>query len=197
MFSEYDLGFLTPHIVTALSKATPEEQVVFNRVYPDDSKGPVTAKGALHVRGDLLYLTVLQYQSRPEHADVYYTDNRYISDPARADPSGLRQRTVSFTPKAALRPSASPESGLGQAQTRTFAIDPVVLAKLPSAPPATITKTRAEKTQQPQQTIGTTSPAGQSSRDAGKDAEMEDTLRSLQRKLSEIETEMERLKEKK
>lgn len=102
VFSDEDVALLTPHILFALSQATPEEQVAFQRIYPWEYGSRMTA-GTLSLREDLLFLTITHYTQKHEGINFVYVDDRQAPDP-----TGLGSLTVLFVPKEALRPDKSP-----------------------------------------------------------------------------------------
>ena len=102
IFSDEDVELLTPHILSALSQATPEEHVVFQRIYPWDYGSRMTA-GTLSLHEDLIFLTITRYTQKPEGVNFAYVDDRQAPDP-----TGLGDRTVLFIPQEALRPEKPP-----------------------------------------------------------------------------------------
>lgn len=121
VLSHEDVELLLPHLVSALSRATPEERVVFQRVYAYDLGSHSTA-GILYVRGDLIFVTLTRYAASPGRPDIRYVDNRQA--PAT---SGLADRTLLFVPRDAWQP----EQSRPQAATPTMAINYAVLESLP------------------------------------------------------------------
>ncbi|MFZ1744369.1 MAG: hypothetical protein WAU17_00495, partial [Nitrospirales bacterium] len=60
--------------------------------------------GTLSLHEDLLFLTITHYTQKPGGIKFSYVDDRQAPDP-----TGLRDQTVSFVPKEALRPDKSPQ----------------------------------------------------------------------------------------
>ncbi len=142
VFSEEEIAFLTPLLVTAFTRAAPDQQIGFRIVArgapsystragaglgssePPLALSPreVTA-GMLFAHGLSLHLTLAQYRHRAERADTINMANRRL-----ADPSGLNQRTVFFVPAAARRDDSYRTK---HADDSTLVIDYELLAKLP------------------------------------------------------------------
>ncbi len=103
IFSDEDVELLTPHILSALSQATPEEQIVFQRIYPWEYGSRMTA-GTLSLHEDLLFLTITHFTQKHEGINFVYVDDRQAPDP-----TGLGNQTVLFAPEETLRPDKSPQ----------------------------------------------------------------------------------------
>ena len=154
-FTDEDIAFLTPHLITALSQAAPDQRVGFSlnhvsatpslsQVVGADvgsSEPPLTAMtletsaGTLYAYGLSLYVTLSEYQYRAERADTIN-----MANPRLPDPIGLRNREIFFLPAAALRPEIYKKSGsFSGSEEQTLAIDYQTLANLPEAtPPAAV-----------------------------------------------------------
>lgn len=102
ILSDDDVELLIPNILFALSQATPEEQVVFQRIYPWEYGSRMTA-GTLFLHEDLLFLTITHYTQKPGGINFMYVDDRQAPDP-----TGLGRQIVFFVPKNALRSDKSP-----------------------------------------------------------------------------------------
>ena len=126
IFSDEDVELLTPHILSAFSQATPEEQIVFQRIYPWEYGSRMTA-GTLSLRNDLLFLTITHYTQKHEGIHLVYVDDRQAPDPA-----GLGGQTVLFVPKETLRPDKSPQEP-GHPDEVTLAINYPLLETLQKA----------------------------------------------------------------
>lgn len=189
IFSDEDVDLLLPHVVSALSQVTPEEQVVFQRVYSLESESVSTA-GTLHIHEDLLFLTFTHYGHKTVRPAVtIYKGNRQVPDP-----SGLKELKVSFTPEAAWRHDAIPDPGpLGQPYTRTLAIDYNFLASLPSIPFTPFVKGKIPRL--PEEDVSgirkVLSPL--STRETQLEA-LEEKFQFLKKELSDVEVEIEELK---
>ncbi|HBP88635.1 MAG TPA: hypothetical protein DD706_13155 [Nitrospiraceae bacterium] len=103
IFSDNDVELLTPHILLALSQATSEEHVVFQRIYPWKYGSRLTS-GTLSLHEDLIFLTITHYTQNPGGINVVYVDDRQAPDP-----TGLGGWTVLFLPKEVLRADSSPQ----------------------------------------------------------------------------------------
>ena len=189
IFSDEDVDLLLPHVVSALSQATPEEQVVFQRVYSLESES-VTTAGTLHIHEDLLFLTFTHYGHKTARPTVtIYKGNRQVPDP-----SGLKELKVSFTPEAAWRPAAIPDPGpLGQPYTKTLAIDYNFLASLPSISFAPFGEEKIPRSPEEDVSGARKVPSPLSTRETQLEA-LEEKFRSLKRELSDVEVEVEELK---
>lgn len=146
VFSESDVAYLAPLIVTALSRAASDQQVGFRIVASSPTASysqregaalgssepplrfavPETTVGTLFVHGLSLHLSLNQYRHRAERADTINMPNRRLPDP-----TGLDNRAVSFMPDDLKRP----DSYRTKADTDTsVVIDYETLAKLPVLP---------------------------------------------------------------
>jgi len=125
VFSEDDVEFLTPLLTTALSKADPEDLVVFRIVQPA-SAGTVRTAGTLYAHEYHLYLTLTQYRSNSDSKS-----GRQLSGSG-----GLTRRIVSFVPESAqLHDTHMPPGAPVQSNLRTLIINYASLAELPSQKP--------------------------------------------------------------
>ncbi len=199
-FSEDDITFLTPHIVTALAQATPNQRVGFH-VYsaPEISQSPKvnqnreTTSGYLFADGLSLHFTLTQYRFRPgKKSNTTQKEPRPLPDT-----DGLRDREVTFVPEAAVRPDVYDRSSwIGQSEDRSLAIDYQLLARVLAAPqpvPAVqqIPAAVAPVTPSPQSSPGQAAPIGK--HDADLQAFKEE-LKALQKKVDEQNAELQRLK---
>ncbi|MBI3604294.1 MAG: hypothetical protein HY205_07600 [Nitrospirae bacterium] len=150
-FSNDEVTFLTPLLVTALSRATPSQQIRFRLTHPPrgqsklfsmsesggaaigssepPSYGPQfeTSTGTLYVYGLSLYLTLTEYRQKPSRPDSINMPNRRPPDTAELD-----RIEILFTPKSALRPESYQKPGLlGESHLTPIIIDYELLAKLP------------------------------------------------------------------
>lgn len=209
MFSDDDVERLLPHLVSALSLATPEEQVVFQRMYSPKSES-VKIAGTLHIRENLLFLTFTKFNYKKAGSTVtLYKGNRQIPDP-----SGFEELKVSFTPEKAWRHDVvSNQELLGQSSTKALVLD---LTKLASLPPDQIDSLSAvgskegmvEQQSQPNRFHPFTELPEQTGFESQDEVEtqshrskkaleikdLEEKFRFLRRELSEVENEIERLK---
>lgn len=165
-FSNDEVTFLTPLLVTALSRAPPSQQVRFRLVHPPrgqsklfsmsesggaavgssepPSYGPQfeTSTGTLYVYGLSLYLTVIEYRQKPGRPDSINMPNRRLPDSTELD-----RIEILFTPKEALRPESYQRPGLfGESRLTPIIVDYELLAKLPS-PKAPASQPASQPTQ--------------------------------------------------
>lgn len=217
VFSNEDVNYLAPLIVTALSRAASDQQVGFRITSPSPTASysqregaavgssepplrfavPETTEATLFMHGLSLHLSLNQYRHRTERADTINMPNRRLPDP-----TNLNNRVVSFMPDDLKRP----DSYRTKADTdASVVIDYETLAKLPVLPggrtgiresagkptsPATPSSTNVESTQQELQTI-----REQMNR---KDTEVEGLRKELdeiRRQLQEQQADREKLKQ--
>ena len=141
-FTEDEIRYLAPLLAEGLTRAASDQQVGFRLVQPSSpgvsqsvgtgagsSESPVrlalreTSRGSLYAYGRSLYVTLLEYRVHSEPAASINKANRRLPDP-----SGLMNRTLSFTPESANRPDSS--RGKNTTGT-TLVIDYESLAVLP------------------------------------------------------------------
>ncbi len=145
-FSQDDIALLAPAIADGLSQAAPDQQVGFRIVQTGDLDGrdrtgagvgsgtapqrnqDSTTTGKLFVYGRSLYLTIHQFRHHTESPDTINMPNRRLPEP-----TGLRNRTVQFTPESALRPEIYAPPFAAKEGLTTLVIDYDALAKTPSA----------------------------------------------------------------
>ncbi len=125
LFSNDDVELLVPHLVSALSQVTPEEQVVFKRTYPSNSSETETA-GTIYIKDGLIFFTLTHYARKQDGPTIsFYKGNREIPDP-----SGLRDVTLSFSPESAWRQDIkNTPSAISSSSGKTLVLD---LKSLPS-----------------------------------------------------------------
>lgn len=157
VFSQEDIALLAPAIADALSRAASDQQVSFRIVQagtidgrdrtgagvgsgtasPQRNQDSTTA-GRLFVYGRSLYLTIYQFRYHTEPADTINMPNRRLPEP-----TGLRNRTVLFTPESALRPDIYAPPFATEDGLTTLVIDYDALAKTPTValpPPPTVSE---------------------------------------------------------
>ncbi|MDE3243816.1 MAG: hypothetical protein KGO52_13965 [Nitrospirota bacterium] len=127
-FSGDEADFLAPLITSALSKATPQQQVVFQVLHSGPSHDEVTG-GTLYNSGRLLYVSLTHYRHSPSNAHIDSKPGRHLPDPAELD-----SRQVLFIPETAQSSGGERKSrrivgGMGHA---TLAIDYGLLSQLPA-----------------------------------------------------------------
>ena len=64
VFTDKDVEFLAPALSSALTKATPEQVVVF-QVFPQTGSIPEATGGTIYAKGPSIYLTLTQFRSKP------------------------------------------------------------------------------------------------------------------------------------
>ncbi len=126
VFSDNDVELLLPHLVSALSQVTPEEQVVFQRTYSRKSQTTKTA-GIIYVKEGLLFLTITDFGRKKNRPTVtLYKGNREFPDP-----SGLKDVEISFTPETAWRRDiATNPVRMGQSSAKLLVLNYKTLASL-------------------------------------------------------------------
>ncbi|MEP6934188.1 MAG: hypothetical protein ABI988_09655 [Nitrospirota bacterium] len=128
LFSEDQVQFLAPLIAEALHTATANQSVEFRVVTTEDGsnrfQSPTTntTTGSLYVYGRQLYVILNQYRYNPMRTSLDMTDSLHRSmEPL--DYSGLKYRTLRFTPKAALRADSPDPPTMGKLTDRFLAVD--------------------------------------------------------------------------
>ena len=99
VFSDDDTEFLSSVMSTALSKATNHQVVGFHVVHDRDGSSETTG-GILYVQGRLLHLTLTHFRARHEGSELGGLSHRL-----NPNPTGLAQHQVRFSPEAARRSS--------------------------------------------------------------------------------------------
>jgi hypothetical protein len=127
-FSEDQIQFLAPLIAEALRKATPNESVEFRVVTTTEgsnrfqSATKETTTGSLYVYGRQLYVILSQYNYNPMLTNMSMNEASHRSqDPL--DYSGLKYRSLQFTPKAALRIDSPDPPTMDKPTDRFLAVD--------------------------------------------------------------------------
>lgn len=119
-FTDDEIRFLAPLLAEGLTRAASDQQIGFRLIQPGSpgdsqsvaagagsSESPVrlalmeTSRGYLYAYGRSLYVTLVEYRVRSERAASINKANRRLPDP-----SGLMNRTLSFTPESANRPDS-------------------------------------------------------------------------------------------
>ena len=216
-YSDVDVEYLTPHIVTALTQAVSDQRVGFRVVHPaplpsgnkeggytigssDPIPGSVneTTEGNLYAFGTSLNVTLTKYRYRPEAPDMLNMPNRKLPGD-----SGLKLTDVMFYPPDARRPDTyQPNKLLGEPLQTTLVIDYQLLAKLPASMLVPPQPKRPEE-ERPISTAGPTPPPPAAREDSAQQqkAQMElealkEDMKKLRRQMEQQQEEMERLKEK-
>ena len=126
VFSEDQIRFLAPLLAEGLRRATPDESVRFlvRTTYEGslfESSDTETTAGSLYVYGRQLHITLSQYRSSVARANQNL--GRATSRPQPPDFSGLRDRILLFTPKAAQRSDSFDPPAGGKPTDRFLAVD--------------------------------------------------------------------------
>ncbi len=128
LFSEDQVQFLAPLIAEALRTATINQSVEFRVVTTIEgsnrfqSPTTETTTGSLYAYGRQLYVILTQYNYNPMLANLAFAEQSHRSqDPL--DYSGLKHRTLRFTPKAALRADSPDPPTMGKPTDRFLAVD--------------------------------------------------------------------------
>ncbi len=128
LFSEDQIQFIAPLIAEALRTATANQSVEFRVVTTIEgsnrfqSATTETTAGSLYAYGRQLYVILTQYRYNPMLTNLDFTEASHRSqDPL--DYSGLKHRTLRFTPKAALRTDSPDPPTMGKQTDRFLAVD--------------------------------------------------------------------------
>jgi len=151
LFSEDQIQFLAPLLAEGLRTATAnqaiEYRVVTTREGSNRFQSPtreITA-GSLYAHDRQLYVILSQYRHNPMRTNLDLVDIPYRSQEP-LDYSGLRYRTLSFTPKAALRADRPSPPTMEKYPNRFVAIDYQLLDQ-PSLEAARAAEARARSTE--------------------------------------------------
>jgi hypothetical protein len=136
VFSDDQIQFLAPLLAEGLRTAAPTERVAYRvqTTHPGsmlESSITETTAGSLYAYGRQLYVTLSQYRYAPTRANLNVNDTAYRM--TRPDSSGLRDRTLLFTPSAAQRSDAFDLPTGGKSTDRFLAIDYQLLQQAPAA----------------------------------------------------------------
>jgi hypothetical protein len=108
LFSKDQIQFLAPLLAEGLRTATPNQSIEYRVVTTHEgsnrfqSPTTETTTGSLYAYGRELYVILTQFRYNPMRTNLDFGDIPYRSQEP-LDYSGLRYRTLQFTPKAALR----------------------------------------------------------------------------------------------
>ena len=127
-FSEDQVQFLAPLLAEGLRTATANQSVEYRVVTTKEgsnrfqSPTTETTLGSLYTYGRQLYVILSQYNYNPMLTNLSFTEASHRSqDPL--DYSGLKYRTLRFTPKAALRADSPDPPTMGKPTDRFIAVD--------------------------------------------------------------------------
>lgn len=133
VFSDEDIEFLSPLISTALSKATKGQLVGFRVLHGTDA-GSETTGGFLYAQGRLLHFILTYYR-----ANAGRRETGAHSEPQFVNPTGLDRRQIGFIPEAARRSSLNEQPGLvNTSPLATLVIDHELLAAHSEPQPAPV-----------------------------------------------------------
>ena len=188
VFSEDQIRFLAPLLAEGLRKAAPDESVEYRvqRTYEGsafESSATETTAGSLYALGRQLHITLSEYRSGPTRANQNV--GRSTARPRPPDFSGLRDRILLFSPKAALRPDGFDPPAGAKPTDRFLAIDYELLQHAVTER----TAPQMERRNSPAETTGTSASSSQTTEAlAQREAEIH-TLKDLVNKnASEVET---------
>ena len=156
IFSDDQIRFLAPLLAEGLRMAAPDQFVAYHvqTIHPGsmlESSTTETTAGSLYAYGRQLYVILSTYRYLPTRAGMVMNDDGNRSP--LHDTSGLRNRTLLFTPSSAQRSDAfDPPTG-GKPTDRFLAID---YQQLQQAPPIATT------TEQTKPQMDRTSPTRES-----------------------------------
>jgi len=128
LFSEDQVQFLAPLLAEGLRTATLNQSIEYRVVTTHEgsnrfeSPTTETTTGSLYVYGQQLYVILSQYRYNPMRTNLDMGDiPRRSQEPL--DYSGLRWRTLRFTPKAALRADSPNPPTMEKSTDRFVAVD--------------------------------------------------------------------------
>jgi hypothetical protein len=128
LFSEDQIQFLAPLFAEGLRTATPNQSIEYRVVTTHEgsnrfqSATTETTAGSLYAYGRELYVILSQYRYNPMRTNMDFGDIPYRSQEP-LDYSGLRYRTLRFTPKAALRADIPNPPTMEKYPNRFVAVD--------------------------------------------------------------------------
>jgi hypothetical protein len=128
LFSEDEIKFLAPLLAEGLRTATANQSVEYRVVTTLEgsnrfqSPTTETTAGSLYAYGRQLYVILSQYRYNPMLTNLDMTDTAHRSQQP-LDYSGLKYRTLLFTPKAALRADSPDPPTMGNPTDRFLAVD--------------------------------------------------------------------------
>jgi hypothetical protein len=134
LFSEDQIQFLAPLLAEGLRTATPNQSIEYRVVTRHEgsnrfqSPTTETTNGSLYVNGRLLYVVLSRFRYNPMRTNLDMPDLSYRSQEP-LDYSGLRYRTLSFTPKAALRADSQNPPTVKKLTDRFIAVDYQLLSQ--------------------------------------------------------------------
>ena len=127
LFSEEEVQFLAPLLAEGLRTATANQSIEYRVVTTHEAsnrfQSPTTetTTGSLYVYGRQLYVILSQYRYNPMLTNMNVRDSSGRSD--TIDYSGLKYRTLRFTPKAAQRADSPDPPTMGKPTDKFLAVD--------------------------------------------------------------------------
>jgi hypothetical protein len=127
LFSEDEVQFLAPLLAEGLRTATPNQSVEYRVVTTYEgsnrfqSPTTETTTGSLYAYGRQLYVILSQYRYNPMLTNMSLRDSS--GRELTVDYSGLKYRTLRFTPRAAQRADSPDPPAGGQSTDRFLAVD--------------------------------------------------------------------------
>ena len=128
LFSEDQIQFLAPLIAEGLRTATVNQSVEFRVVTTYEGSNRFqsatreTTSGSLYAYGRQLYVILSQFRVNPTLTNLDINDAAHRSQQP-LDYSGLKYRTLQFTPKAALRTDSPDPPKMEKPTDRFLAVD--------------------------------------------------------------------------
>jgi hypothetical protein len=128
LFSEDQVQFLAPLLAQGLRTATANQSVEFRVVTTYEGSNRFqsatreTTSGSLYAYGRQLYVILSQFRVNPTLTNLDMNDAAHRSQQP-LDYSGLKYRTLRFTPKAALRTDSPDPPAGGKPTDRFLAVD--------------------------------------------------------------------------
>jgi len=208
-YSDVDVEYLTPHIVSALNQAVSDQRVGFRIVHPapllsrnkqggstNGSSDPVsgsvneTTEGNLYAFGTSLNVTLTKYRYRPEAPDTLNLQDRKLPDD-----TGPKLTDVLFYPADVRRPETyQPNKLLGEPLKTTLVIDYQLLAKLPASmltPP----QAKRPEEQKPTPTTGAVPPPPAARENSARQQNSHNELEALKKDMQKLRRQMEQQQE--
>lgn len=129
LFSKDQVQFLAPLLAEGLRKATANQSVEFRVVTTQEgsnrfqSATTETTAGSLYAYGRQLYVIFSQYRYNPTLTNLVTAGDTIHRSQDPPDYSGLKYRTLRFTPKAALRTDSPDPPTMEKPTDRFLAVD--------------------------------------------------------------------------
>jgi hypothetical protein len=126
VFSDDEIQFLAPLLAEGLRTASPNQRVEFRSQTTHqgsvlESSSTETTTGSLYAYGRQLYFILSQYRYAPSRTNIDLSPSTYRSRPV--DYSGLQNRLLLFTPKAAQRTDSPDPPAEGKPTDKFLAVD--------------------------------------------------------------------------